>query len=190
MATSPRLARRHPSGAGVWAARVLAVAVAVAITAGVRGAETATDPPLDSLQQAVVESLAATPRTTPAQLLDAAVRAADVEAVAAAHEWFGRLVAAISDTGDERLEVLANLGDTADSGGLGRLEKILTTREPAVGKVVAAIREASRLRRRDPRRLAAAVEELRSDSSDNRLAAAEELARARARAPARRRRSG
>jgi len=137
------------------------------------------DPPLDPLQQAVVESLAAAPRTTPAELLDAAIRAADVEATAAADDWFGRMITAVEAAGDDRLDVLADLGDTAEAAALGRLERILEARTPAVRKVVAAIREASRLRRRDPQRLAEALEGLRSDVSVTRLAAADELARAR-----------
>ncbi len=157
------------------------LAAVFGIGAGIHGigARGADDLPLDPLQQAVVESLAATPRTTPAQLLDAAVRAADVEAAAAAEDWFGKLVTAVEAAGDERLDVLADLGDTTDPAALSRLTRMLEPRLPAVGKVVAAIRDASRLRRRDPRRLAEAVENLQSGSSATRLAAADELARAR-----------
>jgi hypothetical protein len=173
MAEPTRPARRQLTGTG---AVVMLLAIAMACPAPARGAD---DPPLDPLQQAVVRSLAATPRTTPAELLDAAIRAADVEAAAAADDWFRKLVAAVDDSGDDRLDVLADLGDSADGAALGLLERTLEPRTPAVRAVVKAIREASRLRRRDPHRLAAAVEGLRSDSSATRLAAADELARAR-----------
>ena len=137
------------------------------------------EPPLDPLQQAVVESLAAAARETPAELLDAAIRAADVEAAGAAQEWFGRLMAALEQAGEGRLDLLADLGDTTDAAALSRLEHLLRAREPAVTKAVAAIREAARLRRRDPQRLSAAAEALASPSAATRLAAADELARAR-----------
>ena len=137
------------------------------------------EPPLDPLQQAVVESLATAARETPAELLDAAIRAADVEAAGAAQEWFGRLMAALEQAGEGRLDLLADLGDTTDAAALSRLEHLLRAREPAVTKAVAAIREAARLRRRDPQRLSAAAEALASPSADTRLAAADELARAR-----------
>ena len=137
------------------------------------------EPPLDPLQQAVVESLATAARETPAELLDAAIRAADVEAAGAAQEWFGRLMAALEQAGEGRLDLLADLGDTTDAAALSRLEHLLRAREPAVTKAVAAIREAARLRRRDPQRLSAAAEALASPSAATRLAAADELARAR-----------
>ncbi len=137
------------------------------------------EPPLDPLQQAVVESLATAARETPAELLDAAIRAADVEAAGAAQEWFGRLMAALEQAGEGRLDLLADLGDTTDAAALSRLEHLLRAREPAVTKAVAAIREAARLRRRDPQRLSAAAEALASPSAPTRLAAADELARAR-----------
>ena len=137
------------------------------------------EPPLDPLQQAVVESLATAARETPAELLDAAIRAADVEAAGAAQEWFGRLMAALEQAGEGRLDLLADLGDTTDAAALSRLEHLLRAREPAVTKAVAAIREAARLRRRDPQRLSTAAEALASPSAPTRLAAADELARAR-----------
>ncbi len=137
------------------------------------------EPPLDPLQQAVVESLAAAARETPAELLDAAIRAADVEAAGAAQEWFGRLMVALEQAGEGRLDLLADLGDTTDAAALSRLEHLLRAREPAVTKAVAAIREAARLRRRDPQRLSAAAEALASPSAPTRLAAADELTRAR-----------
>ncbi len=157
----------------------VATACAVVLMIVASPAATADDPPLDSLQQVVVDSLASLPRTTPAELFDAVIRASEVEAAAATEEWFQRFVKAVDDAGDEKLELLADIGDRVDAAALSRLERRLGTRDPAAVRVVAAIREASRIRRRDPRRLAEAVENLRSDSSAIRSAAAAELARAR-----------
>ena len=145
---------------------------------GVAAAADPADPPLDPLQQAIVDSLSHTPRTTPAHLLDAAIRTADIGAPAVALDYFRKLIAAVDEAGDGRLDLLADLGDAFDGGSLGRLERTLQPREPGVSKVVAAIREASRLRRRDPKRLAAAVAALRSDSARTRQAATDQLSRA------------
>lgn len=164
--------RRRPIVAAACAAMLICGTPAAWSQAG-------DEPPLDPLQQAVVESLAAAARETPAELLDAAIRAADVEAAGAAQEWFGRLMAALEQAGEGRLDLLADLGDTTDAAALSRLEHLLRAREPAVTKAVAAIREAARLRRRDPQRLSAAAEALASPSAPTRLAAADELARAR-----------
>lgn len=160
---------------------IVAAACAAMLICGTPAAwsQAVDEPPLDPLQQAVVESLAAAARETPAELLDAAIRAADVEAAGAAQEWFGRLLAALEQAGEGRLDLLADLGDTTDAAALSRLEHLLSAREPAVTKAVAAIREAARLRRRDPQRLSAAAEALASPSAPTRLAAADELARAR-----------
>jgi hypothetical protein len=160
---------------------IVAAACAAMLICGTPAAwsQAVDEPPLDPLQQAVVESLATAARETPAELLDAAIRAADVEAAGAAQEWFGRLMAALEQAGEGRLDLLADLGDTTDAAALSRLEHLLRAREPAVTKAVAAIREAARLRRRDPQRLSAAAEALASPSAATRLAAADELARAR-----------
>jgi len=146
--------------------------------AAVARSQTPADAPLDPLQQAVVESLSATPRETPAQLLDAAIRAADVDATDAAREWFSLFAAAVDAAGGDRLELLADLGDASDPAALSRLERVLAAGDPAVAKAAASIREAARLRRRDPKRLAAAVEALASPAAATRLHAASELARA------------
>ena len=160
---------------------IVAAAYAAMLICGTPAAwsQAVDEPPLDPLQQAVVESLATAARETPAELLDAAIRAADVEAAGAAQEWFGRLMAALEQAGEGRLDLLADLGDTTDAAALSRLEHLLRAREPAVTKAVAAIREAARLRRRDPQRLSTAAEALASPSAPTRLAAADELARAR-----------
>jgi hypothetical protein len=136
-------------------------------------------PPLDPLQQSVVDSLAFPVRTTPREWLDAAIRAADVDALDVALGYFGRVVGALDAAGPDRLQALADLGDAFDSAELGRLEQKLRPQEPAVGKVLAAIREAAALRRRDPARLAAAANALESASAAERRTAAARLAAAR-----------
>jgi CheY-like chemotaxis protein len=170
MAGCPWTARRRRSAA---AGGVLLFALAAAAWS-----QTPADTPLDALQQVVVESLAAAPRETPAELLDAAIRAADVEAADAAAEWFARFAAAVDAVGERKLDVLADLGDATDPADLQRLERVLAAREPALAQAAATIREAAKLRRRNPQRLAAAAAALASPSAATRLAAADELARA------------
>lgn len=135
--------------------------------------------PLDPLQQAVVDSLAAERRDTPPLLLDAAIRAADVEADEAAAEWFRRVIETVADAGDERAGILADLGDSADDAALLRLVRRVTPLEPDAPRVAEAMRQAARERRRDPGRLARAAAMLSSESRDERDAAVEEFARAR-----------
>ena len=164
------------SGSGLRALRLAAASLAVigACASAALPAE-----PLDPLQQSVVDSLAFPVRTTPRDLLDAAIRAADIDAHDTALGFFGRLVAALDEAGPERLQALADLGDAFDTADLGRLDRKLRPREPGVGKVLAAVREAAALRRRDPTRLAAAATALAADSAPERRNAAALLAAAR-----------
>ena len=136
-------------------------------------------PPLDPLQQSVVDSLAFPVRTTPREWLDAAIRAADVDALDVALGYFARVVEVLDAAGPDRLQALADLGDAFDPADLGRLDAKLRPREPAAGKVLAAIREATALRRRDPKRLAASANALASASAAERRTAAARLAAAR-----------
>ncbi len=163
---------------GVTAAR-LAVLLATA-AACLPAARAAT--PLDPLQQAVVDSLAFPPRTTPHDLLDAAIRAADVEAIDAARGYRGRLMAALEAAGAGRAEALADLGDAFDTAALARLERRLKGTDPDVGTVLTEIRTAAAARRHDPARLAAAAAALGSESAAERRTAAARLAAARERA--------
>ena len=159
--------------ASVWCVVALAtVCVAPASAAdGVR-------PMPDPLAQAVIESLAFPPRTTPPALLDAAIRAADVEAYDVAARYFSKFADALEKSGDKRLDLLADLGDTADPASLRRLERVLGDRDEDVRPVVQAMREASRERRRDPARLKRAADELASDKPATRATAFDQLARA------------
>ncbi|MFM8290103.1 MAG: hypothetical protein ACKOC4_00185 [Planctomycetia bacterium] len=157
--------------------RGAAAAIAVCAMAALGAA--APVEPLDPLQQAVVDSLAFPVRTTPREFLDAAIRAADVDALDVALGYVGRLVDAVDKAGDQRIALLADLGDTGDTAALGRLERKLRPREPAIGTVIAAIRAAAGARRRDPARLAAAARDLASPDASIRTAAAGRLAAAR-----------
>jgi hypothetical protein len=118
--------RRRPIVAAACAAILIGAAPAA-------WSQAVDEPPLDPLQQAVVESLAAAARETPAELLDAAIRAADVEAAGAAQEWFGRLMVALEQAGEGRLDLLADLGDTTDAAALSRLEHLLDGEGKVIG---------------------------------------------------------
>jgi CheY-like chemotaxis protein len=165
-----------PGGRGIVTARagIAAIVVAAVIAAGPAAAA-----PLDPLQQAVVDSLAWPERTTPPDLLDAAVRAAGIEADEVAVDYLRRFARAVEAVGDGRLDLLADLGDAFGAGELGRLERAVARREPAAAGVVRAVLEAADLRSRDPGRLAAAAAALASERADVRREAATVLARGR-----------
>ncbi len=135
-------------------------------------------PALDDMQRAVIDSLASTPRDTPAQLLEATIRVAAIDVPDVAVAYFRRLGQAIGDAGEGRVELLADLGDAFSSADLAGLERNLRDHEPAVGRLVAAIRDAAAARRRDPQRLARAAAALAADSAAERRAATEQLAAA------------
>jgi hypothetical protein len=171
MAGSPRPVSRGRHGRVILAVGWAALGVAAA------QAQPGDEPPLDPLQRAVVDSLATAPRTTPAALLEATVRAADVGANATALDWFRRLAAVLDEAGDRRDTVLADLGESPDAEGLGRVERALGPRDQTVAPVVRAIRAAARQRRRDPERLAEAAVALASPREAERQAATERLVR-------------
>jgi hypothetical protein len=125
-----------------------AVATACILTAGGSLSRSAVAQPpsppvptlLDPWQQAVVDSLAFPRRTTSSELLDAALRAADIEAFDVAIDYVAQLAATIDRAGDRKGEVLADLGDAFPAARLARLDRLLSSREPAVGRVMTAIR--------------------------------------------------
>jgi len=141
------------------------------------GASSPPAPLLDPWQQAVVDSLAFPRRTAPAELLDAALRAADIEAFDVAIDYVARFAATIDGAGDRKGEVLADLGDAFPAAQLARLDRLLSPREPAVGRVMTAIRTAAVARQRDPARLAEAAASLASDEEPIRREATRRLAR-------------
>lgn len=168
--------------------RARAAALAACVVVAAVHAAAQDDAGLDPMQRAVVDSLAFPPRTTPAGLLEAAIRAADVEAVDAAYDFYRRFLEAFDPAGDG----LADLGESFDAASLARLDRTIApyqeriladlpegnprTKELKVGDLVAAIREAAAVRRRDPKRLAAAAAALGSDSTRARQGAIVTLA--------------
>lgn len=141
----------------------------------------AADPPrsaTDPLARAVVDSLASSPRTKPAEMLDAAIRAADVEAFDVASRYLAQLGAALEQAGDDAPGVLADLGDATDPAALRRLERTLGPQDADALPLVRAIQAEATRRRHDPERLRQDAAALAGDSAGVRRAAAERLARA------------
>lgn len=163
--------------ASVWCA----VAAGGLLGGALRGAEPARPAfrPLDPLAQSVVDSLDARPRTTPAERLDAAVRAAEVDAREAAARYFADLVDSLRDLDDAaRPGVLADLGDAVDDAALSRLARAVASADDDAARVIGAIRDAGRARRRDPPVLRAAAADLASPDAAARRAAGDRLAAA------------
>jgi hypothetical protein len=140
------------------------------------------DPPrvaLDPLAAAVVESIRQPGPTSPRGWLEGAIRAVDVDAVADAVDFYRRFVDAVAAVGaNDRGDLLADLGDAIDPAGLRRLARAIEPYEPDAPNVLGGLPAAANQRRRDPQRLAAAADGLRSLARPERLAAAHELARA------------
>ncbi len=155
------------------------IAGAAGLAATMAWAAHPTEPPLDSLQRAVVESLDSSlglpGGETPAAILEAAIRAADVEAWGAAQRYLNRFAQLADQAGDQGPDLFANLADAIDNSALVRLAATMDKHEPAAGRLVRAILESGRLRRRDPTRLAATAAELASDDRAVRQRAAEQL---------------
>lgn len=131
--------------------------------------------PLDPLAQAVVDSLASPERKTPVELFDAVVKATQVDAYEVAADHLRRFGAAVAEAGDRRPDILADLGDGHDDGTLLAVVRRLSPTEPAIAKVVRDIQTASRLRRRDPERLAEAIADLTNTSFARRTKATRRL---------------
>ncbi len=140
------------------------------------------DPPLDSIQRAVVESmdasLAIPDGRTPAALLDAAIKASDVGVPAAAERYLAMLATAVDAAQEKGPDILADLADARDGVAIIRLERAMLTRQPGAAMLARRIREAGRIRRRDPGIMNEDVKALASPVSTTRLAAAERLVRA------------
>jgi hypothetical protein len=142
-----------------WA--LVAVAAVAALAAAAPGQE---PPPLDPIQQAVVDSLEASLALpggeTPAALLDAAIRAADAEATAAAEGYLFRLATRADQAGAAGPDLLADLADATDEAALLRLDRAVQLRQPAASRLVRGILEAGRMRRRDPEMLSRMADRL------------------------------
>jgi len=158
------------------------VAVLAAGWVGTLVAEEDVAATLDPIQRAVVESidssLALPGGTTPAALLEAAIRSADVEALVAAEGYLGRLAMLADKAGDEGPALFADLADRVDNVALARLAATMERREPAAGRLVRAILDIGGRRRRDPAWLATSAAALASDDRTVRQEAAERLSMA------------
>jgi len=137
--------------------------------------------PLDSMQWAVVNSLTHPERTTPADLLDAAIRAAKVEALAATLDFLDRFDRALAAEADPEA-TLAELGETIATHQLRQLERYLKVAAPpdratAVSTLVSGMQQAAWQQRTDPARLRQAGTDLGSDDPEQCQQAADILAR-------------
>ena len=151
----------------------------VSVLAGTKRPGTPAQPrPLDALQQAVVDSLAAEQRDTGSEMLDAAIRAADVDADEVALEWFRRTLDAVAEAGEGRDELLADLGDSADQAALLRLARHLRPLDADAPQLIDAMRDAARDRRRSPARMKLAAEALASTKPEVRAVGVAELSKA------------
>ena len=139
-------------------------------------------PPLDPIQRAVVDSLDASLALpggeTPASLLDAALKASGVDVAAAAENYLAKLATLADKAGAAAPDMLADLADATDEAALVRLDRAVRGRQPAAGKLVRAILDAGRMRRRDPGLMAKAASDLASPAAATRQVAADSLARA------------
>lgn len=150
-------------------------------TAEAQAAGARSDPPrvaLDPLAAAVVESIRHPGPTSPRGWLEGAIRAVDVDAIADAVDLFRGFVDAVAASKEGRGDLLADLGDEVDPAGLRRLERAIAPYEPDAPNVLGSLPAAASQRRRNPQRLVAAVSALRSPTRSERLAAANEVARA------------
>lgn len=132
---------------------------------------------LDPLARAIVDSLRDPPPATPRGLIEAAISAADVAALPDALDFYRQFVDAVAAAKQGRGDLLADLGDSIDPAGARRLARSLRPYEPDAPDLLDSLAAAAAQRRRDPRRLAAAIAALRSDARFERLQAAEQLSR-------------
>lgn len=171
-----------------------AVAVGLAVIVGIVGTEswaqvpavtqateTDADQPLDPLQWAVINSLTSPERTSPAELLVAAIRAAKVEVLAATIEFLDKFDLALANSADPDA-TLAELGETISFTELRQLERYLKATAPpdravAIGALLSGMRQAAYLRRTDPERLRQAAADLKSNDLEKRKQAADTLLR-------------
>lgn len=165
-----------------WLTWWLALAIVVVLSAPAF-TETTEDTkhpdPLDPFQRAVVDSLKFPERTTPQELLDAAIRAASVEALDPTSEFLEKFAVALEKEPDEQ-ETLAHLGESFQTAELSRLERFLKkTAQPeqvqAVAFLIDEMQNAAQRKRTDTSRLKQAAVDLGSDNIFTRQQAATTL---------------
>ena len=154
-----------------WLTWWLSLAIVVVLTAPAL-TETTEDTkhsdPLDPFQRAVVDSLKFPERTTPQELLDAAIRAASVEALDPTSEFLEKFDEAL-DREPDKEETLAHLGESFQTAELSRLERFLKkTAQPeqaqAVAFLIDGMQNAAQRKRTDPSRLKQAAVDLGSEN--------------------------
>ena len=108
-AVKGRLVSRH--GWLTWSLSLVIVVVLTAPAFPETTEDTKHPDPLDPFQQAVVDSLEFPERTTPQELLDAAIRAASVEALDPTSKFLEKFDEAL-DREPDKEETLAHLGES------------------------------------------------------------------------------
>ncbi|MDA7938203.1 hypothetical protein N9B71_03975 [Pirellulales bacterium] len=165
-----------------WLTRWLSLSIVVALSTLVF-AESIKDKNdasvLDPLQWAVVDSLRYPERTTPQELLEAAIRAASVEALEPTLEFLEKFDDAFAAEPDKE-ETLAALGTYFQTPELSRFQRFLKRTAPpeqvdAVVFLVNGLRAAAQLKRTDSNRLKKASIDLQSDDIFMRQTAANTL---------------
>lgn len=129
------------------------------------------------MAQVIVDSIHERRPRSAADLLDAAIMAADADAFSDAVDFYQQFLDVMTKAGDGRNDLLADVADRLDPGGIRRLERLLAASEPDIVQVFDAARDLAAQRRRDPARLAAAAAALRDPAERVRTAAADHLAR-------------
>jgi hypothetical protein len=177
----PRAPKREEGDEMAFVQYGVLPALAVVMVAAVAQAQRPFDPPLDSIQRAVIESLdtslALPGGRSPSALLDAAIKASNVGAPAAAERYLAMLAEVVDTAKEAGPDLLADLADTTDEAAISRLERAMRSRQPAAAQLVRGIVEKGRLRRRDAAILNEDVTALASPLAATRLAAAERLVR-------------
>lgn len=136
------------------------------------------DPPrtaLDPLAEAVIQSIRYPEPTTPRGWLEAAIKAIDVDALADAVHFYRRFLDAIADEDGDRNSLLADIGDSIDDAHLHRLYRTIAPYEPDAPKLIQSILFLASQRKREPKRIEEAINNLRSDNQTERLRALDQL---------------
>ena len=158
-----------------WLTRWLSLGIVVALATPAL-ADSTKDKKLDPLQWAVVDSLRYPERTTPQELLEAAIRAASVEALDPTLEFLEKFDNAFAAEPNKE-ETLAALGGYFQTSELSRFQRFLKRTAPpeqvdAVTFLMNGIQAAAQKKRIDADRLKKAAANLQSDDIFTRQKAA------------------
>ncbi|MBT6458823.1 MAG: response regulator [Planctomycetaceae bacterium] len=161
-----------------WLTRWLSMGIVVALATPAL-ADSTQDKKLDPLQWAVVDSLRYPERTTPQELLEAAIRAASVEALEPTLEFLEKFDDAFAAEPNKE-ETLAALGGYFQTPELSRFQRFLKRTAPAeqvdaVTFLMNGIQAAAQKKRIDADRLNKAAVDLQSNDIFTRQKAANTL---------------